>query len=131
MEDILTIDALDSYTLDSNLANESDERKAKFIERAQSIVGNYIDLGSFDPDLGYPDDVKLATVYVVEYIYENGGKMQMGGITAEKIGDYSYSREDDERTIDIPKNARLILDQYRHLSGKFNLTIGGYDRKYV
>lgn len=131
MENILTLDTLDAYTLDSNLANESDERKAKFIERAQSVVANYIDLEQFAEDDDYPDDVKLATVYVVEYIYDQGGKMQVGGVVSEKIGDYGYTRQDDNLTVDMPKNARLILDQYRTLSGKFNLTIGGYDRKYV
>jgi len=130
MENILNLTTLDTYTLDSALANESDERKEKFIARAQSIVANYINLEQF-ADEEYPDDVKLATVYIVEYLYSQGGKMQAGGIVSEKIGDYSYTRQDENMTLDIPKNARLILDQYRTLSGKFNLTIGGYDRKYV
>lgn len=131
MENILTAETLETYTLDSDLANETDAQKAKYIERAESIVTNYIDLEQFDEEEDYPDDVKLATVYIVEYLYTQGGKMQAGGITSERIGDYSYTRQDNNLTVDIPKNARLILDQYRPLSGKFNLTIGGHDRKYV
>lgn len=130
MENILTIEALENYTLDSALANESSERKEKLIARAESIVENYIDVSQFDED-DYPDDLQLAIVYIVEYIYGNGGKMQTGALVSERVGDYSYTRETENATLDIPKNARLILDQYRSASGKFNLTIGGHDREYV
>lgn len=126
-------------TLNSNLASMEEAKLQKYINRAASLIGSYVNLNQFkqeDWTYLFPDDLAGAFVYFIEYLFIDSGGMftwWASQFKAEKIGDYWYTKQDKwtvEESIDAPKNIISILDRYATRWSSYGVKVGSLDRKY-
>jgi|GEM_PF-2744319 len=116
----ITVSFVKQHTLLTNLASEDDAIVDKYILRALSLVGSYINAQQFyDEDTSsfvFPEDLQNAVLYIVEVLYIDKGMFSgANSIQSEKIGDYSYTKKQDTRVLplDLPANIIALLDSYR------------------
>lgn len=136
----ITATAVKGETLSSNIENMDDGTLVKYIKRALTMIGAYVDLDQFlndDNEYDYPSDMLQAVTYIVEYMYIDQGMFWSGpsSFKSEKIGNYSYTKKGGKDvlngTLDLPTNILTILDKYRTRADSSDMTIGGYDRDYL
>ncbi len=138
MYGVIDIDYINNNSLIQNLIDEPDNVKNNYINRAEAIIFSYINLNQFKQEdwiYNFPEDLKLATLFVVEYLYLNWWTFKQSWIKSEKIGDYSYTLSDQQinklSEIDMPINIVSILNKYRKKASFYDITIWGYDRQYA
>ena len=103
----------------------------RYITEAQYIIDSYIltfwskfdieqkeifPIKDYDWTSVIPDDIKLATIYIVEDIFLSWipTVASWNDIVSEKVGDHSVSYSKDTKSeLYIPEKAKNILDQYR------------------
>lgn len=126
----VTIDDVKDTTDISGLASESDSNITRFITEAQSIIDSYIEyfwtkyvstqefifpIYNDDGESEIPNDIKIATVYIVEDIYLTWVPDVASGndIKREKVGDHEVEYLDTNDNIKfIPEKAKVLLDAY-------------------
>ena len=133
----ITVSFVKQHTLLTNLASEDDAIVDKYILRALSLVGSYINAQQFyDEDTSsfvFPEDLQNAVLYIVEVLYIDKGMFSgANSIQSEKIGDYSYTKKQDTRVLplDLPANIIALLDSYRSWAWSIAIDVWGYDREY-
>lgn len=118
----ITVEEVKSSTVKSDLINLTDDEIKILIVRSEKVINNYIgytiDITTAETDT--IQDIKIATLYVVEQIFENGDNiaMQTDSVKSESTGDRSVTYEnnsDDNIVIWIPDVSKLILSQYRKI----------------
>jgi len=116
----ITIDEVRESTLKGDLIGLDDDGIKTLIVKSEKLVNDYlwykVDVASSDNDT--IQDIKVATLYIVEQIFENWDSisMQTDSVVSESTGDRSVtyeSNKDDSIILWIPKNAITILGQYR------------------
>lgn len=133
----ITASFIQQHTLLSNLASEQPLTIDKYILRALSLVGSYINAQQFYDEatssFNFPEDLQHAVLYIVEVLFiDKGMFVGVNSIQSEKIGDYSYNKKQDSKVLplDLPVNIIAILDPYRSWAGNIAIDIWGYDREY-
>lgn len=133
----ITASFIKQHTLLTNLVSEDDTIVDKYILRALSLVGSYINAQQFyDEDTSsfiFPEDLQNAVIYIVEVLYIDKGMFSwVNSIQSEKMGDYSYSKKQDTRVLllDLPANIIALLDPYRSWAWNIAIDVWGYDREY-
>lgn len=133
----ITPDIVIQETLSSSIESMDGDAIQKYINRAVALVWWYITLSQFlndDGDIVFPDDMIQAIVYIIEYIYVDGGMFGQwpNSLKSERIWDYSYMKGWSSKlsSIDLPYSVQMILDNYRMWWGNIETTIGWYDRTY-
>lgn len=118
----ITVEEVKSSTVKSDLINLTDDEIKILIVRSEKVINNYIgytiDITTAETDT--IQDIKIATLYVVEQIFENGDNIaiQTDSVKSESTWDRSVTYADNSWTntvLWIPKNAISILSQYRKI----------------
>lgn len=118
----ITVEEVKSSTVKSDLINLTDDEIKILIVRSEKVINNYIGY-TIDITTATNDtiqDIKIATLYVVEQLFENADNiaMQTDSVKSESTGDRSVTYEnnsDDNIVIWIPDVSKLILSQYRKI----------------
>ena len=133
----ITTNFIQQHTLLTNLATEPVTTVEKYILRALSLVGSYINAQQFYDEgtdaFTFPEPLQNAVLYIVEVLYIDKGMFAgANSIQSEKIGDYAYSKKQDTRVmpLDLPANIIALLDPYRSRAGNIAIDVGWYDREY-
>lgn len=127
MLDIIDNDYIVANALVAGVAELPPETLTKYRARAKSIVETTVDISSprFTDNSGMytlPDDLKLATLYIVEHLYASSGAM-IDRFASERAGDYAYSRQEPSGELDLPRNIAAILRKYAKRSGAIPVTL--------
>lgn len=118
----ITIEDVKDSTVKTELATLTDEEIKILIVKAEKNINDYIGY-TIDTTTATNDtiqDIKIATLYVVEQLFENADNiaMQTDSVKSESTGDRSVTYEnnsDDNIVIWIPDVSKLILSQYRKI----------------
>ena len=120
------------------LAESSDSNIDRYISEAQMIIDSYIlvywckfdieqnEIFPIDDDWValIPDDIKIATIYIVEDIYLSWVPTLASWeeVIEEKVGDHSVKFSENNKAIKfIPEKAKNILDRYKTIFFKHTL----------
>lgn len=109
-------------TVKLELINLTNDEIKILIVRAENTINNYIGytIDITTATIETIQDIKIATLYIVEQIFENGDNIatQTDSVKSESTGDRSVTYEnnkDDNMVIWIPDTATLILSQYKKI----------------
>ena len=118
----ITVDEVKDSTVKADIIKLTDNEITILIVKSEKIINNYIgyviDISTADSDT--IQDIKIATLYVVEQLFENWDNiaMQTDSVKSESTGDRSVTYKDNSNSntiLWIPDNAKSILSQYRKI----------------
>lgn len=118
---IIDADYVRDNTLIADLVSETDNVINNYIQRAEAVIFSFI---TDNFDWNYPDDLKLAILFMVEYLYTKSWIVWTEQFKKEKIWDYEYERFDNNSNQQtIPENIMNIIRKYKKHFWKIWFTI--------